>query len=82
MHRVNKLPFSGTFETKLDSGGALLGLLRDNALVEVSTVATGAGIVLQGIVTEFTPEYAGPSTLSFTMEPYGVAPTINGTAVS
>jgi hypothetical protein len=76
MHRTNKQPFSLAFETKLNSDGLVLGILEANPLIRVIITAVGANEQLDMIVTEFTPEYAGPSTLSFSAEPYGVTPII------
>lgn len=76
LNRSNKQPQTVTVETKLEKKAnaplltALLG--TTGVVVQITATATGANIgASYAIVESFEWEYAGPSTLRFTLRQYG-----------
>lgn len=82
-NRITKTPESLTVETKLEkkANAALLSALLGTSGVvgNITATATGASIDGVGIVESFEFDYAGPSTLRFTMRQYGSGFTITTT---
>lgn len=81
-HRTTKVTWQIDVETKLDSGGALLDALlpSTNQLIGVAvTGGTGTGITISGngILTDLTINPGAPSTIKFSVKPYGTDLTIS-----
>ena len=76
-HRLTKEGWEATFETKL-ANATLLDRLYDNDLMKFTvSAATGIGFSnAEGLITGIEPEYAGPSTLKFSVKCRGSVPTI------
>lgn len=77
-NRISKLDWKIDVETKLELGGTLLSTLQtDNAVVcTFAIVASGANVSGTGLVTDVSWSYDDPSTLSFSLIPYGTALTV------
>lgn len=77
-HRVNKTGWEVTVETMLypqtaPSTFSLLTSLRANDLGKLIVTCTGAGVTAQGVITGVEVDYAGPSTLRFSLKAHGTA---------
>jgi hypothetical protein len=77
-HRVTKYGWEVTVETKLyaqtaPSTYSLLAALQSNDLGKIVVTATGAGVIASGVITNVDVDYAGPSTLRFTLKSHGSA---------
>lgn len=77
-HRKTKSSWEITVETKLypqtpPSTYALLTALRSNDLGKLTVTSTGAGVVGEGLIMGVNVDYAGPSTLQFSLKSHGVA---------
>lgn len=74
-NRMTKFNQSIEVETKLElkANAPLMALLAstNGVVVEFTATADGCSIEGVGIVENIAPEYAGPSTLSFTIRQYG-----------
>lgn len=75
-HRVTKTGWTITVETKLypqtaPSTYSLLSSLRSNDLAQMIVTSTGAGVTGSGVLTDIAVNYAGPSTLKFTLKSHG-----------
>jgi hypothetical protein len=75
-HRLTKFGWEITVETKLapqtgPSTFSLLTSLRSNDLGKLIVTCAGAGVVASGVITDVSAEYAGPSTLKFTLKSHG-----------
>lgn len=76
-HRKTKNSWEVSCETKL-ANATLLAALKSNELARFTVTAlTGLGFTVDALITDFEPEYAGPSTLKFTLKPRGVMPTFS-----
>lgn len=77
-NRINKVDWDITVETKLypqtaPSTFSLLDALRSNDLGKLVVISTGAGVTGEGIIGDVSVDYAGPSTLKFSLKAHGVA---------
>jgi len=74
-HRSNKGSWQCDIETKLHAP-ALLAAIRNNSLMTIIVTApNGLGFTAVGLITGRDFEYAGPSTMKWTLMPRGVRPT-------
>ena len=77
-HRLTKVGWEMTVETKLypqtpPTTFTLLSSLRGNDLGFLTVTSTGAGYSGPGLIIGLEVDYAGPSTLKFTLRSHGQA---------
>jgi len=79
-HRITKYGYEVTVETKLyaqtpPTTYTLLNGLQSNDLGWITVTSTGAGFTARGVITSVEADYAGPSTLRFSLIAHGTAVT-------
>lgn len=75
-HRITKYGFEITVETKLyaqtpPNTYTLLSSLEANDLAKITVTGNGAGFTASGVIGNVDTDYAGPSTLRFSIKAHG-----------